>query len=48
MSESSKEGIAAARRFARWHLGDPNWADQIIRAYTNPSEANAMLDEEQK
>lgn len=40
--------MAAARRYARWHIGDPMWADHIIHAYNNPEATNALLDEEQK
>jgi hypothetical protein len=39
-------GLAVARRYARWHLGDPAWANRIIRAYLNPEEAQALLDAE--
>ncbi len=44
----SAEGLAAARRYARWYIGDASWANHIIDAYNNPVETNAMLDEEQK
>jgi len=47
MSELAPEGVAAARRYARWHLGDPHWADNILRAYQNPEVTNRNLDEEQ-
>ena len=45
---SDMEGTAAARRYARWHLGDPHWADEIIRAYKNPAVVNDELDKEQQ
>lgn len=48
MSELDPAGIAAARRYCRWNLGDGHWADAILRAYNNPAETNAMLNEEQK
>lgn len=34
--------LAAVRRMAGWHLGDPSWADMLIEAYLEP--ANAELD----
>lgn len=48
MSELDPAGMAAARRYAQWHLGYRSWADQILHAYNNPEETNAALDEEQK
>jgi hypothetical protein len=48
MSGLDSDGLAAARRFARWHLGYQSWADDILRAYNNPDATNAALDEEQK
>jgi hypothetical protein len=48
MSEIDPAGIAAARRYARWHLGDSAWADYILRAYNNPAVTNAALDKEQE
>ncbi|MDF9748687.1 hypothetical protein [Arthrobacter sp. ES3-54] len=47
MSEQNPDGLAAARRYARWHLGDAHWADAILRAYANPEAMNKELDEEQ-
>ena len=47
MNALDSEGLAAARRYARWHLGDPAWASEILEAYMNPAEANARLDKEQ-
>ena len=47
MIELDPAGLAAARRVARWHLGDPFWADSILRAYRNPEATNRQLDEEQ-
>ena len=41
------EGLGAARRYARYYIGDPLWADHIIHAYNNPAETNTLLDEEQ-
>ena len=40
------DGLGAARRFAAWHLGDRSWADDIIRAYLNPEQTHADLDDE--
>lgn len=42
----NNEGLAAARRYAGWHLGDREWADLIITAYNNPAETNENLDRE--
>lgn len=38
--------LAAARRLAGWLLGDPGWADRIIRAYADPDRARAYVDRE--
>lgn len=38
-------GVAAARAYAHWHLGDPSWADHILNAYFNPE---AIRDELQR
>lgn len=43
----SAEGLAAARRYARWYIGDSTWADQIINAYNTPAETNATIDKEE-
>ena len=45
--ELNEGGLEAARRYARWHIGDSHWADLILKAYFNPSETNAELDREQ-
>jgi hypothetical protein len=29
-------GFAAARRVAQWELGDPDYADMILKAYFSP------------
>lgn len=42
----NEEGLTVARRFARWHLGDPSWAGEILWAYANPEAASKKLDEE--
>jgi len=47
MSELDPAGLAAARRYARWHIGDGYWADAILSAYNNPGATNRQLDEEQ-
>lgn len=39
----SVEGRKAARARAQWSLGDPSWADIIIRAYLNPKESEEEL-----
>jgi hypothetical protein len=46
MSKLDPAGIAAARRYAGWHIGDRRWADMILDAYQNPDATNAQLDEE--
>lgn len=46
MSERNESGLGAARRYARWHLGDSAWADSILWAYENPDETHARLDAE--
>jgi hypothetical protein len=38
--------MAAARRFAGWHLGYSVWADSIIEAYENPDAADERIDRE--
>jgi hypothetical protein len=37
-------GIAAARRYAGWHLGYRSWADNIVHAYLHPEQTNRELD----
>lgn len=44
--ENHEKAMQAARRFARWHLGDISWADAIINAYNHPDDANRELDYE--
>lgn len=39
-------GMAAARRFAAWNIGDDAWAAELIDAYLNPERAMAALDED--
>lgn len=39
-------GMAAARRYAEWHIGDRTWAGGVIRAYLEPAKVSAELDEE--
>jgi hypothetical protein len=41
-----REGLAAARRWAEWNLGDPAQADAIVRAYLDAQTVNAELDAE--
>lgn len=48
MSDLNPEGLAAARRYARWHIGDRSWADLILNAYQNPEVTNTQLDEDSK
>lgn len=44
--EANAAGLAAARRFAGWEIGDAAWADKIIEAYLNPKAAQSRLDAE--
>jgi hypothetical protein len=46
VTEPDEAGIAAARRYAGWELGDSYWANRIIRAYLDPDAANARMDAE--
>jgi hypothetical protein len=46
--EYNEEGLAAARRFAVWNLGDPSWANEILSAYFYPGIANLELDEQMR
>lgn len=39
-------GLAAARRWAGWHIGMSEWGDQLVQAYLDPAKAAAQLDEE--
>lgn len=39
-------GLAVARRYAAWHIGDPAWAQFIIEAYLDPAGAADALDED--
>lgn len=32
------EGLTRAREVAQWFLGDPQWADVLVRAYYLPTE----------
>ena len=41
-----KAGLAAARRYAAWHIGDASWAQFIIEAYLDPAGAADALDED--
>ena len=40
------EGVRVARRVARWHIGDPSWADLIIGAYKDPVAYEQRLEDE--
>lgn len=35
------KGMARARAVAQLHLGDPSWANMIVRAYLDPHDYNA-------
>lgn len=40
------ERMAQARARAQWELGDPSWADIIMRAYMHPLRDKESLDQE--
>lgn len=48
MSTPDQDGLIVARRYARWHIGDPSWADAIISAYLNPDTAQAQLQQDMR
>lgn len=39
-------GEEAARAWAQWHLGSPQWASDILWAFHHPDEAMAVLEQE--
>lgn len=39
-------GMAAAQRMAAWEIGDAAWAAVIVKAYLNPEQTMAALDED--
>jgi hypothetical protein len=41
--EPNARGLTVAQDCARWFIGDPYWADLIVRAYLNPETAAAEL-----
>jgi hypothetical protein len=43
VSPIDPRGLRVARRYARWHIGDPYWADAILDAYLNPDAAEEQL-----
>lgn len=43
LTEPDSEGLQAARKVARWHLGDPDWANLLIGAYLQPGPALERL-----
>jgi hypothetical protein len=48
MAVAERDALIVARRVARWHIGDPSWADLIVNAYLNPDAAMAQLQADQK
>lgn len=46
--DRDRDGRIVARRVARWHIGDPDWADLIINAYLNPKTHQEQLEQEMK
>lgn len=40
---ADEEGMRVARQVAGYELGDPSWADLIVRAYLNPVQAAEEL-----
>ena len=41
----SDRRLAAATRYARWHLGSSSWAHAILNAFDNPRAAHDALDQ---
>lgn len=39
------DGMVVARRVARFHIGDPEWAPLIVGAYLDPDRAQRALEE---
>lgn len=46
MPSDHEERMAAARRYAQWHLGDSGHADAIVEAYRDPDAAQDYMDRE--
>lgn len=46
MLNATENSMEAAREWARHHLGDASWANDIIWAYEHPDEAMHLLNEE--
>lgn len=40
--------IDVARRYAEWHLGDPNWANRFLDVYRFPHRTQRELDKEMR
>lgn len=47
-TNENEEGLRVARAWAQWHIGDASYANDIIYAYENPSNALEMLKEDKK
>lgn len=43
-NELNEEGLAAARKFAQWEIGDSSWANLILKAYFDPAYAHRHVD----
>lgn len=43
---SEEYRMTVARRWARFHLGNSDWADQILNAYRHPGQVQRELDKE--
>lgn len=44
--EEYERRLAQARRRAQWELGDPDWANVILGAFSAPDADNQLLKEE--
>lgn len=44
---ADQTALSAAREYARWHLGDPEWADILLSVYRDPAGAMRMLADDQ-
>ena len=43
IGKPSKEELAAGRAYARWYIGHPDWADQIVSAMEKHAETMEYL-----
>lgn len=45
MLNTTDDSMKAAREWARYHIGDASWANDIIWAFEHPEEAYGLLNE---